>query len=154
MDFDDVKKRYVWNQKTIPVVLRRNKTGQLLRIRLPYGPDNRSWLKSIRPNGHAPIWKSVDRYWELPRAWFNDFVDNALQRYGRLYVFQPYREQEKCSPQCLDAAGHECECSCMGANRGSGNDGSWFEISDRFACRWGDRFIACRLMVAKKLRTL
>jgi hypothetical protein len=36
----------------------------------------------------------------------------------------------------------------MGANHGAGNDGSWFEVSDAFAFRWGDQYLACRLMLA------
>jgi hypothetical protein len=49
---------------------------------------------------------------------------------------------------CLGAEKHECQCSCMGANHGAGNDGSWFEITDYFATRWGERSLACRLLVA------
>ena len=73
--------------------------------------------------------RGTDAYWELPKSWFNDFVDRALQRYGKVYIIQPYREQEICARACQEALGHECQCSCMGANHGVGNDGSWFEVS-------------------------
>ena len=142
--------RRIWMQRAIPVVWRRKKKGQLLRIKLPYSVGNRSWLRNDRRI--APVWIRERQFWEVPKAWFDDFVNRALDRYGRLYVFQPYREQEKCSPSCQNAAGHECECSCMGANHGAGNDGSWFEVSDTFSTRFGDEQIACRLMVAKNLR--
>ena len=36
----------------------------------------------------------------------------------------------------------------MGANHGIGNDGSWFEVSDTFSTRWGERELACRLLTA------
>jgi hypothetical protein len=144
MDGSDPKLIEVWNQQKIPVILRRGGKGQRLRLRLPYATDNRSWLKNERRN--SPTWIEKGRYWETPKAWFNDFVERALDRFGRLYVIQPYREQQKCAPACLNAVGHVCECSCMGANHGAGNDGSWFEVSDTFATRWGNQQIACRLM--------
>ncbi len=140
----------VWNQKAIPVVLRRIKRGQLLRIRIPYAEDNRQWLQDGRQNSLE--WVAEGRYWELPKAWFNDFVERALGRYRRLYVIQPYREQEVCAHRCMNATGHECQCSCMGANHGVGNDGTWFEESETFATRWHHEELACRLMVAKSDR--
>jgi hypothetical protein len=30
-----------------------------------------------------------------------------------------------------------------------GNDGSWFEVSDTFASRWGDQQLACRLLSSR-----
>jgi len=121
--------------------------GQRLRARLPYAETNRAWLQNGRRT--RPIWVSSKQYWELPKAWFNDFVNRCLERYGKVYIIQPYREQEKCAPACLNATGHECECSCMGQNHGAGNDGSWFEVSETFATRWGNRQLACRLLTAK-----
>ncbi|QDB99729.1 hypothetical protein FGU64_04520 [Mesorhizobium sp. 8] len=146
---DDPRLLDAWNQTEIPIVLRRTGKGQRIRVRLPFAVDNRKWLKNERRSD--PVWFSLDskRYWELPRSWLNDFVERALKRYGALYIIQPYREQEICSSSCMNAAGHECECSCMGANHGAGNDGSWFEVSETFATRWGNRELACRLMVAK-----
>lgn len=136
-----------WNQTRIPIVLRRNGRGDKLRVRLPYAKDNFIWLKNGRPRD--PKWSERHKCWELPKSWFNDFVERCLRRFGALYVVQPFREQEKCATACLNAAGHECECSCMGANHGAGNDGTWFEVSDTFATRWGDRELACRLMKVK-----
>lgn len=96
-----------------------------------------------------PKWSFQHEFWELPKSWFNDFVDRSLQRFGQVYIFQPYREQEVCAPACQKAEGHECQCSCMGKNHGAGNDGSWFEVSETFATRWGDKVIACRLLSKK-----
>lgn len=108
----------IWNQREIPVILRRAGKGELLRLRLPYAETNRSWLQNDRRT--LPAWIASKRCWEIPKAWFNDFVERALATFGAVYVIQPYREQEKYSPACLNAVGHECQCSCMGRNHGSG----------------------------------
>ncbi|WP_309142130.1 hypothetical protein [Bradyrhizobium diazoefficiens] len=117
-------------------------------MRLPFADGNRQWLQNGRRT--EPEWIGGDHaYWELPKAWFNDGVDRALLRYGKVYIIQPYREQEICALACQEALGHECQCSCMGANHGIGNDGSWFEVSDTFPIRWGERELACRLLTAR-----
>lgn len=138
------KLKQAWNQNKLPIVLRRGGRGEKLRVRLPQADDNRVWLRNRRRIN--PEWNSAHRCWELPKAWFNDLVDRALKRYGAIYIVQPYREQEKCAPACMNATGHECQCSCMGANHGAGNDGSWYEISETFATRWQERELACRLL--------
>lgn len=143
MDRERLKE--IWSQKTIPVVGRRNDNGYKLRVRLPWAQDNRQWLNSLGKS--AVVWNKPDERWELPKSWFNTFVNRALDRYGKLYVIQPYREHEKCAPSCMKAEGHECNCSCMGKNHGAGFHSSWFEVSDTFAVRWGEEQIACRLMV-------
>ena len=148
MSKNQIKLNSVWSQREIPVVLRRAGKGERLRVRLPFSDDNRQWLQNGRRIG--PEWfGGKDAYWELPKAWFNDFVDRALSRYGKVYIVQPYREQEICAPACQEARGHVCQCSCMGANHGSGRDGSWFEVSETFSTRWGEREIACRLLTAR-----
>lgn len=144
----DAELRRIWNQQLIPVLLRRGGKGQRLRIRLPYAKTNRDWLRNSKR--FAPEWNDRQKYWEIPKAWINDFVERSLAKYGQLYVIQPYRPQEKCAPACLNATGHECECSCMGANHGVGNDGSWFEVSETFATRWHEQELACRLMTVRK----
>jgi hypothetical protein len=87
---------YVWKQRQIPVILRRTGRGEQLRVRLPFADDNRQWLHNGRRT--APEWiGGTNAYWELPKSWFNDFVDRALLRYGKVYIIQPYREQEICA---------------------------------------------------------
>jgi hypothetical protein len=137
----------IWNQQDIPVLLRRGK-GHKLRMRLPFADENRKWL---RISGKSePEWNSKPKFWELPQNWFNNLVENSLNRYGKLYVIQPYREQEKCAPACWNAVGHECQCQCMGENHGVGENGSgWFVVSDTFATRWSEQQVACRLMTKK-----
>ncbi len=146
------KLRFVWKQDAVPVILRRDGKGQKLRARLPFAPDNREWLRNGRRS--RPKWVSGDgqEYWELPKAWFNDFVNRALDKYGAVYIIQPFREQEVCARACMEATGHECQCSCMGANHGSGVSEGWFEVSETFATRWGDRELACRLLTLKQAK--
>lgn len=147
-DYSDEKRlRSVWSQQDVPVILRRGGLGEMLRARLPYSDDARAWLQDGRSRN--PMWSVEHKCWELPKAWFNDLVDRALVRYDRIYIIQPYREQEKCAPACQNARGHECQCSCMGAHHGARNDGSWFEVSNTFSCRWHKRDLACRLMKRK-----
>ncbi|ANI80414.1 hypothetical protein [Sphingobium sp. EP60837] len=99
---DDKELTRVWNQHEIPVIVRRTGKGQLLRMRLPYADSNRTWLQDGRRI--SPTWIASKRYWEIPKAWFNDVVERALRTYEQIYVIQPYREQEKCSPACLNAS--------------------------------------------------
>lgn len=136
--------RRVWEQQAIPVLYRRG-AGQALLMRLPYSPTNRAWLQ--RAGRIHPKWIAGSKHWELPQAWFNRLVRQSLDTFGRAYIIQPYREQEKCAPACWNAEGDECQCSCMGANHGSRSSNSgWRVVSDTFATRWGDRHIACRLV--------
>lgn len=151
IEFSEKRMRKAWNQKEIPIILRRDGQNEKLRIRLPIDPRNGDWLQSVRAKGWKPVWFSEEKkkYWEVPKSWFNDFVNRALEKFGELFVIQPYNAQEKCAPACQKATGHECQCSCMGANHGAGNDGSWFGVNNAFAARWQGRQLACRLMVLK-----
>jgi hypothetical protein len=74
-----------------------------------------------------PTWNRDGRYWELPQKWLNDIVERALQRFGSLYIIQPYREQ--------------------GAHHGMGDPGGrWFMVSEAFATQWQETEVACRLL--------
>jgi hypothetical protein len=134
----------VWRQTSVPVIIRRNKRGQQHRLRIPFAANNRDWLRNGRRI--SPVWISPKKYWEIPKAWFNDFINRSLKKYGQIWIIQPFREQEVCAPACMNALGHDCQCSCMGMNHGSGNDGSWFEVNEAFATRWDDEEWACRLL--------
>jgi hypothetical protein len=137
----------VWNQNAAPVILRRG-PGNPLRMRLPYRSLNRAWLQG--DGRRNPAWKQQGKFWELPQAWFDRLVDQCLSDFGKVYVIQPHRAQEKCAPACWDAAGHECQCSCLGANHGVGSpSGRWKIVSEAFAARWGQREVACRLIERK-----
>lgn len=114
-------------------------------VKLPYEKDNMIWLRC--DSNRKPKWNAQDKWWEVPNAWFNDLLKRSLQKHGKLYVIQPFKEQEKCAPACWNAEGHECQCSCMGENHGSKHSGNdWFVVSDTFATRWHQLKVACRLM--------
>jgi hypothetical protein len=144
MRTEDDQAARIWRQKMIPVAYRRGGSNPLM-VKLPYSPENYAWLKGEHRN--KPEWNQKFTCWEAPKAWFDDIVTRALERYGQIYVIQPYRAQEKCAPACWNATGFECQCSCMGENHGShGPLGKWFVVSDTCAVRWHDRELACRLI--------
>ena len=150
--------RSIWKQDAIPVIVRKGKSHKL-RVKLPNASNDFevrrracAFLQSARPKGRQPEWLSRYMGWEVAQAWFSDLVDHILSQFGELYIIQPYREQEKCASACMNALGHECQCSCMGANHGAGGPGAgWFEVSETFASRWEDSHLACRFM--KRTRT-
>ena len=134
----------VWRQEVIPVIYRQGKGFPLL-VKLPNIKENHFWLQNSKRS--EPVWDRQYKCWETPKAWFNELVKRLLMRFGKLYIVQPYREQEKCAPACMNAVGHECQCSCMGVNHGShSSSNDWLIVSDAFATRWGEKELAGRLM--------
>jgi len=151
MELDQQRIKEVWNNNEISIILRRGEKGEKLRIRIcgrkVHDGGDRVWLKSHHRIN--PVWDYHLRCWETPKAWFNQLVREFVDTDGKVYVVQPYREQEKCSPACQNAQGHECQCSCMGEFHGAANiESGWFVVSDTFATRWGERQLACRLIEA------
>jgi len=139
----DVNFAAIWKQPKIPVVYRRS-SNQPLMIRLSYAPDNKIWLKGSARN--RPKWIKANGCWEVPKAWFDEIIEKSLVRFGRVYVIQAYRAQEKCAPACWDAKGYDCECSCMGKNHGTRSAGAWRIVSETLAVKWHERELACRLI--------
>lgn len=145
-DVTSARRNAVWNQSEIPVLLRRR--AARLRMRVPYGSDNCAWIGS----GHTqkPVWDAAGRYWETPRAWFNGMVVQCLDRFQRVYIIQPFHEQEKCAPACWNVKGDECQCSCMGEHHGEQSPaGQWRVVSDTFATKWNGNDLACRLVTRR-----
>ncbi len=140
----------VWNQKSVPVIWRKSSPPILLRV--PFKEGNRAWIRNNRRT--EPAWNKDLKRWELPAAWFNDLVDRGLERWGKIYILQPYRAEEKCAPACRRAEGHVCQCSCMGMNHGANDDAGWFDVSDTFSTRWGHEDVACRLLTRRKSQQL
>jgi hypothetical protein len=152
IETENVALKRVWNQKDIPVVLRRVEKGEQLRVRLPFSTQNRVWLSTLGKS--RPNWEAELECWEIPKIWFNNFVNQSLKKYSKLYVIQPYVETEICAQKCRDANGHDCQCSCMGQNHGIKDGTGWFDITETFAVRKGDERLACRLMRLKSRSTI
>jgi len=147
MEQHDPRLHRIWSQSSIPVIYRQASPNPLL-IRVPFSSDNYAWLRGDKR--HKPRWDAQHKRWETPMAWFDDLVGRMLKRHGQVYVIQLYKEQQKCAPACWNAQGFHCECSCMGANHGSGHpDGKWHEVSETFAFQWGHRQYACRLITER-----
>lgn len=146
MDAQDHRLREIWRQKTIPVIYRQSRPNPVL-VRIPYSPNNFEWVRGEKR--HKPEWSSTYKCWETPVAWFDELVERALRRYLKVYVIQLHKEHQKCAPACWNAKGFHCECSCMGANHGSGHPGGkWHAVSETFAFQWGARKYACRLLTS------
>ena len=144
MTITDPRLNSVWNQTRYPVALRGGRVKPLV-VRLPYADTNREWLRNDRRTN--PIWLSVHKVWSIPKSWFEDTIQRSLDRYGGIYVIQPFHTTEKCAPACWNAIGALCECSCMGANHGSGDPaGKWHIVSETFAVRVNEREFSCRLL--------
>ena len=134
----------VWRQTAIPVIAREWRFAPLV-VRLPYRQDNREWLRHERRS--KPKWLAAQKIWSIPKAWFEDTIRRALDRFNAIWVIQPSREIEKCAPACWSATGVECQCSCLGANHGTQNPaGRWYVISDTFAFRVGAHEFSCNLL--------
>lgn len=151
MEIDRTRLKAVWNQRRIPVVLRRQGKGEKARARLPgpptYSVTQQAWIQDRRRI--HPVWDWSERFWEFPKQWFNDFVERSIKSFGAVYIIQPYRDHEICARACMEAQGHMCNCSCMGENHGSGWHGRWFEISEAFAIRSSTPQLACRLLTKR-----
>lgn len=144
MRLDDPHLRRIWNQGSVPVVWRGGSVRPLV-VRLPYALGNREWL--AESGNRRPEWLAEDKMWSIPKSWFEYLLQRAIGRYGAVYVIQPFWKTETCAPACWNALRAECECSCMGANHGSGNpEGRWHIVSETLAVRLGTREFSCRLL--------
>ena len=133
-----------WSQARLPVIFQRQRPAPLL-VRLPYAVDNKIWLRDGQRN--KPRWDKGHGAWEVPQAWFERIILLSFSRYQACYVIQLYREKEVCAAACWNAVGADCECSCMGANHGSGQPiGRWYEVSESFAVMWGVQRYSVRLL--------
>jgi hypothetical protein len=131
----------VWRNGAIPVVYQPGGRRPLL-VRLPYREGNRDWLLA---NGRSIAWRARWKAWEVPRSRFDEIIGLALERFESCWVIQEYRPLEKCAPACWNAMGYECQCSCLGANHGSGRQLEHV-VDETFAFEWGERKLSCRLL--------
>lgn len=93
---DDRQLTRIWNQQEIPVIVRRTGKRQLLRVRLAYADTNCAWFQDglLVP----PTLISGKRYREIPKAWFNDFVERALRTFRQVYVIKPIAGKRSAHP--------------------------------------------------------
>lgn len=150
MDAQDPRLREIWLQKVVPVVYRQVRPEPVL-LRIPYAQNNFEWVRGEKR--HKPDWNAKFKCWETPVSWFDELIERTLRKFGKVYVIQLFKEHQKCAPACWNAKGFHCECSCMGANHGSGHPGGrWHEVSETFAFQWGARKYSCRLITADAAR--
>jgi len=142
-----------WNQHSVPVILRRKRTREgnpVLRIRLPRRHTNYGVLKGDKPQNRNPEYRSEGDFWEIPYSRLNDIVRILVAYYGQVILMQPVKHRQVCARACMEAAGFECECSCLGANHGSNNmDSSWFEVDDTYAVMYRDEEVSLRVISKK-----
>jgi hypothetical protein len=139
--------RAAWRQAGIPVIYKPDH-GPLM-VRLPFRAGNGEWVQDGRQ--YRQRWNREFRCWETPQNWFSPLLRKALQSFGKVFVIQEYRPQEKCAPACWNAEGFDCVCSCLGKNHGSGQPlGRWFIVSDTCAIHSGGKELSCRLLERKK----
>lgn len=79
-------------QGFVPLLKARMPTMWVIESITGWIHENRTWPRS--KCRHRPEWVNELHYWEIPKAWLNDFVDRALQRYRSVDIIQPYLEQE------------------------------------------------------------
>lgn len=145
METNNIEKiNSIWNQKKIPVIYRNTANGTKILLRLPFFENSRTWLRDDRKT--KPIWDKEKKYWEIPKAWFNDTIERCLRKFKYIYIIQPHSVFEKCAPACWNAQGHECQCSCLGANHGSQSSNGYFIVHEAFAFRRKGNELACRLL--------
>ena len=137
----------IWNQISIPILVRREQ-GYPLLVRLPNSAYYQDWLRGGKQR--IPEWNFRYECWQVPVAWFDELIKHLIDSYGQIYVIQVYREYQRCAPACWNARGFHCECSCMGANHGNGYPGGmWHIVSDAFAIQWEERKYSCRLITKR-----
>ena len=96
--------------------------GQVI-AKIPAMKGNRRWLHEtigIR----SP--RLSDGQWHLPRNCLVRLVTAAVDRYGYVVVWRDMSRLSRCTRACLEAAGVDCDCSCLGAHHGQDSVG-WFE---------------------------
>lgn len=63
---------------------------------------------------------AAKRYDSFSR-WVGRAADGALRPVVRVIDYKVNGSKHKCDARCLNAKGHNCECSCGGKNHGAGS---------------------------------
>lgn len=78
-----------------------------------YMPVSNQEFAALFPNVRGVKYDSFSRM--VGRA-----ADNAIVPITRRIFFKSNPSLHKCGARCVNAKGHDCECSCGGANHGKG----------------------------------
>lgn len=138
-----------WRFAREAIILKRG--GSPLMVRIPFAPDNRAWLGSIRTQVRGLVWKRDDRHWECPAAWLGALAEVMVARYGRVWLVQEFDGAAGCNEACMNARGLDCECGCLGKNHGAGAADGWarrVEVAD--TCTLLGGIYGCRLLGPRK----
>ena len=139
----------IWRNGRVPVIYKPEDRGRLI-VRVPFADSPRKFEEAMSFSSARIGWVEQFRAWTMPRGRFAEIVRYALARHGSVYLIQAFRRLQKCAPMCWRAKGPDCECSCMGANHGSGH-ALEYEVSETFAFEWGERQLACRLLKRRSM---
>jgi hypothetical protein len=139
---DDFRAIWLWDDCPYARVFLPKLDGPLY-VKLPPSDDNpRTWLREDADGKtyrrRQPKWDRENKQWELPRGWRNLTIRKCVDRYGACLTFLPGRAvMEKCAPECWNAKGDSCSCSCCGANHGIGeNPADFYVINETLAVKW------------------
>jgi hypothetical protein len=118
--------------------------GQVV-ARIP-GRDRRRWLQSS-VRARSPR-LGDDGSWELPRCCLTRLVTAAADRYGRAVAVRYMARLSRCSRACQQAAGADCDCSCLGQFHGQDSAAAWVELTgDVLVADLGERTRAVAVYV-------
>jgi hypothetical protein len=146
----------VFSQNSFPVVYKPCNGKLQVKIPYPYNiyawvcsllpTKQRSWRRPPPPRGLE--WEPSHKVWLIPRSRFEHVTKQLLDKFNGVILLQCHREKQTCAPACWNARGLECECSCMGANHGTGQpDGRWYILGDAYAVQWEDEKLSCQILI-------
>lgn len=100
--------------------------GGRLKVRMPYSFTNRNWFEGL---GVRPEWDRDGKRWLVSRPHFRKVVNALAEKFGSVCVYVDSSAKTRCDKRCREAAGDECECSCLGVNhQGAAYWQSWEEV--------------------------
>lgn len=97
--------------------------GNRVRIKMPYEPYTRHWLRGVCGPGTRPEFERDalgGGTWTVARPHFATVVNALAKKYGEVFVMQDFTEKVTCCDACQRATSDVtmCECSCLGTKHG------------------------------------
>lgn len=118
--------------------------------RLPFVPETRRWLQQA-VQVRSPKWDPKQMVWVLPRNCATRLLRAAIDRFGGVEVYRDMTKLSRCTRSCLEAAGAECDCSCLGAHHGA-SSANWYEIPGGGEPMVTDLGVSQRIMVTYRYK--